>query len=215
VKNPKWVQKSAELALHPIVQEPQANWDQNEFALFHGTSMENAIKLSKAAPLLPILDQASEFLQTFGLELDGITKDEDFSTMAKYIFQNNRDETLSTASRFKLARNYALRLPEWQWYLFRHIHKYTGSTFGNFQHWQDMAEEYAKSQPNPAVMVIRSPVPVSQTPHEFLGIDNGSEIKISNPMPSGFSILEIVEIDRRCIAGDNRPTKAIQKGKNV
>jgi hypothetical protein len=78
-----------------------------------------------------------------------------------------------------------------------------------------MAEEYSKSQPNPAVMVIRSPVPVSQTPHEFLGIDNGSEIKISNPMPSGFSILEIVEIDRRCIAGDNRPTKAIQKGKNV
>ena len=196
MKNPKRAQNPMNPVTFPLVQESDVTWDQNKFTLFHGTSMENAARLLDRAPLLPIKIQATKFLQNFGLELNGMLADEDFSTMSKYIFEHDRDQTLYTASRFKLARNYALRLPEWQWYLFRHIHRNSRSNHVLFEHWQDMAEDYARTQPNPVVMVIRTPNEVPLVPPEFMNIDSGSEIKIPNPLSDDFSILEVVEISR-------------------
>ena len=171
---------------------------QDGFKIFHGTSMANALLITSETPLRPLLEQADDFLRGFNLSVAEMDADPDFAPMREFIFGRNRDRVFSMADSFELASSYALRIPEWQWYLFEFITRKSPLADSLSKDWVAAAEEFTSTQPNPGVLVIQSPVEIPVSDPVFARFRIGGEIRppIPNPLPPGYEILQIVEIER-------------------
>lgn len=178
-----------------IISEDANGWHQDGWLVFHGTSMENAIKIARQEPYKPLLEQAEDFLAAFGLTLRDMLDDEDFADMRRFIFASERDSIMSVADTFQKARNYALRIPEWQWHLFQHIFSQLEIETAD-RSWASLASEYSSGQPNPAVLIFKSPTPIPMPDPQFAMFWRGKEFKVPNPLPTGYELLKIVEITR-------------------
>lgn len=180
------------------VKESEAIRLQDGSKMFHGTSMANALQIAHKEPLRPLMDQADDFLRGFGLSVELMQADIEFSSLRDFIFGRNRNEVFSMADTFELARSYAMRIPEWQWYLFEFIVRASPVSHTMSKDWVAAAEEFTRTQPNPAVLVVQSPVEIPIPDPAFARFRLGGEIKppIPNPLPDTFKILQIVEIER-------------------
>lgn len=184
-----------------VVSEGAKSWPQDGWSVFHGTTMDNALKIQRKEPLIPLLSQAEDFLCSFGLSLDGMLSDKEFAHMRHFIFERQRESIMSLSDTFLLARNYSLRIPEWQWHLFQHIFAQL-EVETEERNWVSLAREYAARQPNPAVMVFKSPTPIPLPDPEFGSLITGGEIRppVPNPLPEGYELVTIVEIARDTFA---------------
>jgi hypothetical protein len=155
------------------------------------------MQIVQRKPFQPLLIQAKDFLGSFGLSVDGMLHDEEFEDMRGFIYERSRGSVMSFADTFALAKNYALRIPEWQWHSFQYIFSQLEVETGD-RNWVSMATEYAAEQPNPVVMVFRSPIPVPIPDPIFAKFMTGGEISppVPNPLPAGYELLAVVEIDR-------------------
>jgi hypothetical protein len=170
---------------------------QNGSRLYHGTTMANARNLASGLPIEPLKSQADRFLRVYGSSFLEMESEGRFRHLRSFIFERGRETSLSVADTFSLAKSYALRMPEWQWYLFQFLEE--SKVIGeSSQSWISRAEDFAGVQPNPAVVVMNSPNLLSIVPKEFEKFYAGSEISppVPNPLPEGYEILQIVEIER-------------------
>lgn len=179
-----------------ILRESDGVLEQDGFLIFHGTTMRNAMAIEAKEPIVPLKQQAKNFLQGYGLSVEEMSGSNDFAEMWDFIFERERESIISMADSFELARSYALRIPEWQWYLFQFIAlSQSGSETSD---WVDLAESFVATQPNPAVLVVRSPHQIAVPDPTFAAFRRGAEVKppIPNPLPGGYEIVQIVEIQR-------------------
>ncbi len=183
-----------------VLPEDVNQWHQDGWLVFHGTSMDNAARLARNEPLRPLLSQAENFLRSFGLTLEGMLQDNAFAHMREFVFERQRESVMSLADTFLLARNYALRIPEWQWHSFQYIFAQLEVETED-RNWISLASEYASRQPNPAVMVFKSPTPIPLPDPIFGSFMTGSEIRppVPNPLPEGYELITVVEIARNTL----------------
>lgn len=177
--------------------EADTSWGINR--IFHGTSAESCQYILNGEVPRPLVEQAKSFLAIFDLSWQEIQADPDFGSMWYYMFNMSRDGKMSCADRFKLARSYSLRAPEWKWYLFQAIHPRLGET--DFpDDWQAMARNYFLKEQNPQVLVIHTPFDNEVIDPAFERLVNGSEVLLPMPWPEGVFVEGIAEIERTSVA---------------
>ena len=166
-----------------------------ETILYHGTTAANADKLLQGNPLDRLSEQAEKFLSEFGLNLSEFKTDPDWGQTYNYNFEMVRDVQLSTTRDYEKAVGFALRAPEWRYYLFPFIaSKIHG--FDTLDVWHPMAKEYYSKLPDPVVVTIGSPITMEDIPPGFEKIMSHGEITIDNPLAEGFRFIETEVISR-------------------
>jgi hypothetical protein len=166
-----------------------------ETILYHGTTTANAEKLLVGQPLVALVGQAEEFLAGFGLSLDEFKSDPDWSHAYHYHFEMVRDVKLSTTTDYLSAVGFALRAPEWRYYLFPYVESKING-LETQQAWRSMAEEYYRKLPDPAVVTIGSPIQLEVIPPGFENIMSVGEITIDNPLAEGYRFIKSEVISR-------------------
>jgi hypothetical protein len=109
---------------------------------------------------------------------------------------DHRVINLSTATKFEPVKSYAMRAPEWRYYLLGLVHEKVGDPN---THWLDFIGEFLDIEPTPVVVVIETP-----EPREIRGpdpttpwiMDRGSEVCIPNPLPSSHKFRYVVNLTR-------------------
>jgi len=162
--------------------------------LFHGTTYEAAVSLTENKLLEPLIIQADRFLREFGFSYSEFESDDEYSEMRSFMFERQRQDVLSTATKFSLARSYAIRAPEWRYYLTSFVH---GRNGGSSETWTEFAGKVSNSQSNPAILVIRTSSPRAEVVPEFIRPNYvGREVECPNPLPAGFQFQYLIELDR-------------------
>jgi hypothetical protein len=175
--------------------EDQVSFEFDGSLLFHGTNRENAEAIVKNLPRRPRIELAEDFLADYGITLKEMMEEKEFQENRSYFFRSERDHQLSTADKFELAKSYAMRLPEWQWYTFQMV---AIKKFGKDweQNWVKFTTEHAAKLPNPVVIAIRPPEPVASIPDWIRPLHSGKEYLIEYPLPPSYELVSIIEIDR-------------------
>lgn len=164
--------------------------------LFHGTAQAGAHSLISGHPDLSRKHQADSLLKSFGLSYAELEADGSWASYITYNLSEPRILNLSTATKFELAKSYAMRAPEWRYYLFGFVHEKLGKPGS---HWLDLVEEFLDKEPNPVVLVIETSEPREirdPDPAMASWVDRGSEVVIPNPLPATHRFRYLVNLTR-------------------
>jgi hypothetical protein len=164
--------------------------------LFHGTTRAGAQSLINGQPELPRKHQADALLKSFGLSYAELEADGSYAPSLAYNLGDHRVINLCTATKFELAKSYAMRAPEWRYYILGLVHEKVGDPD---THWVDFVEKFLDNEPDPVVVVIETPEPreiMNPDPTTPWMVNRGSEVCIPNPVPASHQFRYLVNLTR-------------------
>jgi hypothetical protein len=164
--------------------------------LFHGTAQAGAQSLISGQLELSRKHQADSLLKSFGLSYAELEADQSWAGFITYNLGDHRVTNLSTATKFELAKSYAMRAPEWRYYLLGFVHERIGDPD---THWLDLVSNFLDNEPDPVVLVIETLEPRQIDNPDLTApwrMDRGSEIVVANPLPESHRLRYLVNLKR-------------------